>query len=559
LDGRVDNWKELRGKLLEQGTHLRTRADAELVLRAYERWGGDCLDHIDGDFAFVIWDMRRREAFCARDRMGARPFCYHWDGTRFSFASEVHAILALPWVRAELNEGMVAETLSYDEISRSDTLWKGVQRLVAANSVAVGHGGCRTRLYWSPELTPEIRYSRLDEYAEHYREIFRDSVRRHSRSHLGLACEVSGGLDSSSVFAAAHGLECDGRLLAPGIEGYSLHFDDGSRADEISYARAVGRHLGRDIRAVPPSLVPLSWYRDWANRYRDFPHYPNTVMGLSVREAIRDDGRRVVLTGYGGDEWQMGSRYYYADHLRDLDARGFISALRTDRRAWGLRMAGYWALRFGFFALLPRGLQATLKRWRRAGGTADQPHVFRLSDDLGALMRHRRRDLAGALPAFRAPRHELSLEVLLSATRAHTRESFDLLSSSVAVETRDPMTSTSMVEFHFATPDWIRQQGDEFRICHRMAMGKDLPDLVRDRDSKADFSSTIRRFVKDLPHFESALIRGCASRWLRCGEVERIVPLAAQPDSSVAVLWALWGLFGCALASASITSETTGT
>ena len=80
MDGRVDNWEELRGELLGRGAVLRDRSDAELVLRAYQIWGRECLPHIDGDFALVIWDARRQEAFCARDRMGNKPFNYHWDG-----------------------------------------------------------------------------------------------------------------------------------------------------------------------------------------------------------------------------------------------------------------------------------------------------------------------------------------------------------------------------------------------------------------------------------------------------------------------------------------------
>ena len=89
MDGRVDNWEELRRELLARGAVLRNRSDAELVLRAYETWGRDCLAHIDGDFALVIWDARRREAFCARDRVGNKPFHYQLQGETFVFASEL--------------------------------------------------------------------------------------------------------------------------------------------------------------------------------------------------------------------------------------------------------------------------------------------------------------------------------------------------------------------------------------------------------------------------------------------------------------------------------------
>ena len=89
MDGRVDNWEELRRELLGCGARLRDRSDAELVLRAYELWGRESVQHLDGDFAFAVWDARRRALFCVRDRIGHKPFYYHWDGTTLAFASEL--------------------------------------------------------------------------------------------------------------------------------------------------------------------------------------------------------------------------------------------------------------------------------------------------------------------------------------------------------------------------------------------------------------------------------------------------------------------------------------
>jgi len=144
MDGRVDNWEELRRELLGRGALLRTRSDAELVLKAYETWGRECLPHIDGDFALVIWDARRQEAFCARDRVGNKPFNYSWDGKTFIFASELHAILGLPGFREVFNEGMLAEYLANEWYSRDETFWNGVMRLVAAHRMVIGAGGVHT-------------------------------------------------------------------------------------------------------------------------------------------------------------------------------------------------------------------------------------------------------------------------------------------------------------------------------------------------------------------------------------------------------------------------------
>jgi asparagine synthase (glutamine-hydrolysing) len=133
LDGRVDNYAELRRELVGCGARLRSVADAELVLHAYETWGTASLGRIDGDFALVIWDTRKREVFCARDRLGIRSLHYSWDGSRFVFASDLHAILALPGFAKRLNEGMLAEFLAAEFHSCDETLWDGVLRLEAGH------------------------------------------------------------------------------------------------------------------------------------------------------------------------------------------------------------------------------------------------------------------------------------------------------------------------------------------------------------------------------------------------------------------------------------------
>src|SRR5512141_1747516 len=102
FDGRIDNALELTRELRISGATLRTRADSELVLRAYERWGNALLDRLEGDFAIAIWDPQQRRLFCARDRVGAKPFHYFWNGTTFAFASDASALLSLPWVDKRL-------------------------------------------------------------------------------------------------------------------------------------------------------------------------------------------------------------------------------------------------------------------------------------------------------------------------------------------------------------------------------------------------------------------------------------------------------------------------
>ena len=334
MDGRVDNWEELRRELLARDAVLRNRTDAELVLRSYEQWGRECLAHVDGDFALVIWDVRQRTAFCARDRIGNKPLNYHWNGRTLAFSSELHAILSLPWVKRELNEGTLAEFLADEWYSRDESFWTGVVRLVAAHRMEVRADGLRLDKYWEPDLWAGLPFTQDEEYAEHYRDTFTDIVRRMSRSHRPVAFEVSGGLDSSSIFGMAETLRLRAELPARGIEAYTLDFRGDRDADEVDYARALGEHLAVRIHEEPPAYRPLQWYGEGARVSGEFPGYPNGTMSLHLRESARANGCRTLLAGEGGDEWlgagSSGPLLRRRTGIRELASRRRVP---EDRRA----------------------------------------------------------------------------------------------------------------------------------------------------------------------------------------------------------------------------------
>jgi len=544
MDGRVDNWEELRQELLGRGAVLRSRADAELVLRAYETWGRECLSRIDGDFALVIWDVRRQEAFCARDRIGIRPFHYHWDGKTFAFASELHAILALPWVREDLNEGLVAEFLAYDWRSRDETFWQGVLRLVAAHRMSVDAHGPKTGQYWTPDFGAWLTYASDDEYAEHYRSLFADVVRRMSRSLGPLACEVSGGLDSSAIFAVAKDLHRKQRLLAPGIDGYTLAFIGDPDANDLEYARAVGAHLETPIHEIEPTRMPMTWYRDWAHRYREFPSYPNGVMGLGIREEARRRGSQVLLGGVGGDEWLCGNRSYYGDAVAAGEWKTLLACLNADRRDAGLARSLWWAFRHGGYPMLPEGFRRQVRKviHRR---TSEAEGLSWLRPAMKSLARARRRSDPG--PVFepsarisqRAKRGSLTGAY---STLAHELE--ERMAASAGIELRHPYFDARMVQFSFSTSPHLRLRGYADKFLHQKAMRGLLPEAVLSRRQKAEFSITFRWYLPELGAMLADRARDMGDRWVDRDQALKLYHGIGADSSSVAD-WMLWTLFGC--------------
>lgn len=546
MDGRVDNWEELRRELLGRGAVLRSRADAELVLRAYEVWGRDCLAHIDGDFAFVIWDTRRRTAFCARDRVGNKPFTYCWDGKTLVFASELHAILQMPWIKQELNDGVLAEFLGAEWFSKNETFWKGILRLEPAHFMAVSRSGPKPEQHWKPDVWSTLPYAKDEEYVEHYRDLFADVVRRMSRSHLPLACEVSGGLDSSAIFAMAESLRRRSELPVPAIEGYTLDFHDDPAANELDYARAVGAFLDRDIQEIAPSRMPLEWYRDWAARYGEFPSYPNGVMGLGIRDKARADGCRVLLVGVGGDEWLDGSRSYYGEALAGRHWGALFHMFATDTREAGAATAARWFLRAGAFPMLPAPVQAVLRAIITRGRIAGVDREAWLQDTLKRQLRGRRKRSLGeqALNVRRVGQRG-QIKMLAGAYSIAAREMEERLASHAGLELRRPLWHPRIIEFAFATPERVRLQGETSRVTHRQAMKGLLPEAVLTRGTKADFMIAFRQY---LPEMERLLTQDIPARrpgWVNGSDAVRVYDQAADTQYGGWPEWMLWALFGC--------------
>ncbi|CAG1772244.1 hypothetical protein BAC2_02261, partial [uncultured bacterium] len=362
-----------------------------------------------------------------------------WDGNNLAFASELRAILALPWVPRRLNEGMVAEFLANEWHSRDETFWQNVHRLEPAHRMTVDAAGPRQDRYWQPDPWTAPPSEDEDELVEHYLSLLTDVVRRMSRSTGPLACEVSGGLDSSALFAVAEHLRRRGELLAPSLDGYTLAFDDGSDADELSYARAVGEHLGVPIREIAPTTKPLDWYRERARRYHDFPSYPNGVMGLGIREHAVARGSRALLVGVGGDEWLGGSRLYYAEALAEREWRTLYECWSADRRDVGVVTSLGWLARSGLAPFLSQPVKRSLK--------AILSHAHKPSFDttswLAPALREdlkQRRQRDSILPASMTKRAGQRRQVftILSVFAAQARELEERLASDAGIEIRRP-------------------------------------------------------------------------------------------------------------------------
>lgn len=324
FNGEIYNHQQLRVQLEGKGHHYRTRSDTETIVHLYEEYGLRCVEHLRGMFAFAIWDRRKRVLFCARDRMGIKPFYYRWDGSTFLFGSEIKAILAYPGASAGFNRSTLAEYLAFGYITGENTMFAGIRKLMPGHTLELDEsGGLRIEPYWDLKVAVDADPQPHGYYVRTYRELLEDAVSSHLMSDVPLGVFLSGGLDSSAVAALTT------KIRGDQIQTFAVGYGE-EEFSELPYARQVATHLRSQHHEVRlsreeffGSLPQLIWHED------EPVVWPSSVSLYFVARLARERVT-VVLTGEGSDETLAGySRYAWTllNSRMDRTYRALVPAL----------------------------------------------------------------------------------------------------------------------------------------------------------------------------------------------------------------------------------------
>lgn len=474
-DARIDGRAELIAKLRSAGERVRSEApDAELILHAYRVYGESLLEHIIGDFAFALWDARRKQLFCARDHFGMRPFYYVRTSHIFAFASDIDALLLHPTISTRLDDVAVGDFLLLGQYQDAElTIYQDVRRLPAASSICAGRNDFQVRKYWGVPSPEWVRYRGYSEYTEHFQGLFKLAVEDRLRAGK-IALELSGGMDSASIAAIAAAFAKTQRcaltaftvtsneLFAGDQEGHfsamvASHLSIPLALREMGGHRLFERYGGAELRTAEPSPIP----------HRAFSY--DTLAELSRA------GTRVLLSGQGGDEVFASSPAYLAHLLR----RGRIDELSVEilnhvRRTGSLR---------------GMGLRSTL--WRMLGRRPRPPQIpdwrppFPDWLDAGFVTRTQLRD-----------RWEMVWERMLRGTDpddllrawalSQTFSSYEMFN--LPLVARHPYFDLRLVKFLLGAPNFVKA---DKKILREAMQGK-LPEPVRARPKTTAVGDVLR-------------------------------------------------------------------
>ncbi|KAJ7497728.1 putative asparagine synthase [Mycena latifolia] len=322
VNGELYDYATIRAELESKGSVFKTSSDSELVLQLYKHYGLALTSHLRGEFAFVLYDLKRKVIFAARDRFGIKPLYYTRVNGRLLLASEMKAFLPFGF-KAEWN---VESIFHQGEYADDRTIFQGVYKLPPGHYLTYDrHEQLRVVPYWDHSFpnnkSDETRSaSSIDDAITRVRQLVVDSVRVRLRSDVPFAVNLSGGIDSAAVagIASAAMKETDPNAR---LNVFTLAFPDRADVDEAPVARRMAESIGAIMHIVRPTeedlvaeFEPSVWHSEAPLMYL---HGAGKIL---LSRAVREKGFKVVLSGEGADELFGGYNYLLPDYLRQPDS-----------------------------------------------------------------------------------------------------------------------------------------------------------------------------------------------------------------------------------------------
>lgn len=492
-DAIIDNRLELFDQFSIPYSRRAGMPDSILILEAYKRWGEECPRYLVGDFAFAIWDRRKKKLFCARDHVGKTILYYYHCSKLFAFATLLKPLMAIPNMVSKLSEAWLADFLANPTvISQVDpelTPYENVYMLLPGHTLTVTVKGKKVREYWRVQTLPELKLGSDAQYEEAFREVFFEAVRCRLRCKRPVGVLLSGGLDSTSIAGVAARYLADKGERIRGFTSIPMtEYRDWTLShkypDETPYVEAFCRHAGNvDVvygRAEGRNVLNTT---DKINAILEQPYkYCENAMWIDslLEAASQQYGIGVMLSGQSGNgtiSWGMPEV-----HLNALLRKGKWLDLWREAAAWGRIKGGspfMWTFR-AVQSLLPL---AAYKSWWYLQGREDRASAYSaINPDLAKQSGFPERfyQFGGEPYGLPIPDAFTARAIMNSHNIFNQTANLEKkMSLAYDMVIRDPSRDKRVVEFCLSVPDsqYVRRGQDRFLL--RRAMQGIVPDIIR--------------------------------------------------------------------------------
>jgi asparagine synthase (glutamine-hydrolysing) len=482
-DVRIDNRAELCGSL-SLSREPETIPDSELLLRAYRKWGTDCISRVYGAFAFAIWDRNESQLFLGRDRLGVKPLYYHQSSETFAAASEQKSLLTLPSVSGAVDETKVGEFLIELFEDKGRTFFESLNRLPPATTMVVNTDETDKRQYWDLDPTRTVTLESDAAYERRFRELFEQAVQSRLRASGPIGTSLSGGMDSSSVTVTARHLLPESETL----HTFSNVYDEAASSDEREFIETVIKRDGIKSHYSFPEKSQSLLGREEVRRYLDQP--PHNTMHFAVRERVQQASKNGVCALLGGELGDSAIGYGLG-LLPELFWTGRWPLLYSELRS--MADIADTSVNHLFRHLVLTEFSDPVGRWRRKlrgeydpltneNQTLDPEFAARI----GLQDRYENLRLQGSSVTPRARR--LQRRSLLTGKTASNFEVLDLIHAACGIEPRYPFADARFLEFTLAIPATQQFADGYTRSIVRRSLGDLLPEEIQWRPWKTAVS-----------------------------------------------------------------------
>ncbi len=493
FNGEIYNYQTIREELLKRGHQFKTNSDSEVIIHAYEEYGDDCVDHLNGMFGFALWDSARRRLMVARDRVGIKPLYYAHHNGHLVFGSELKSVIQHPFVPRDLDPVALNYFLTLEYIPSPYSIFQHVRKLPPGHRLIFEEGDIRIEKYWDIKHDPVSMGEQ--EAQEKLAWLIQDAVRLRLISDVPLGAFLSGGLDSSAIvsyMSEASALE---------TQTFSIGFQEATY-NELPYARSVAAKYNAVHREeiLQPDILDLAYklVGHLDEPLGDFSIFPTYLVSQMARKNVK-----VVLSGDGGDELFGGYDTYVAQHYASYYeympkvVRQRVLPAILDRVPPQPAKKGpiNKAKRFVEGGALPDSLQHT--RWMMFMNREDKEDLYSadmLEQVTASPVQGLFEDYFSKASAFDPLAQQQYVDVkTYMADNILTK--VDRMSMAASLEARVPLLDHRIVEFGLNLPTHMKLHKGETKLILRRIMQSRLPADVLNKP-KEGFSIPIKHWLR---------------------------------------------------------------
>lgn len=543
---------------------------SELLVRAYQRWGADCVDHLAGPFAFAIWDSAKQRLFLVRDHVGIKPLFYLHAGPYFAFSSEIKALKTLPFFQDTYDDLYIGHFLLWKRPPIEQTTYQHIRRLPGGHWLQIGREQpCIVKHYWNLHATSIPHYSNDDVYIDEFRTLLIQSVKNSLDTPHRVGSELSGGLDSSTVAAIAT------RQLDYPLVTLSGIMPDVPTSNEQARIQATAAYISADPRLFRVDNVNLpDMLQAGAQYFDDIYFAPNSYVSWRIGENARENGIKVVLTGHDGNtmmsdgpgylqelalagHWdQMDTiineiigrdapndpetmrKIYYRTYAlpmlpmlaRRAHLRSFWRGVSALNKTTGRGRAGLVA-----HSLVSGWLPPAIKQRIAQAIARRETDMSFFSDDYAATLRAQ---LPYTPPSAFATERDYHIFLVHQAMQSLVGELRDIYAGIFGLDYRHPFADRYLIEYAVNLPTRLKLRDGWGRWMMRAAIGDWLPDTIRWSSVHTLMSDNFSHVVtqNQAQLWEMANANPAVSRYIR---LDRIKPTDGESLSPRALnlLW----------------------